>query len=221
MPTVAIGGFHQKIVGRCGSFGIQHQGIVEAANVARESDFFAVPPDQRGSGAQDVPGAHKPQRCAIRQSDVLVEGYWPEKIQRPPGVFFRVKRQCRIVPGKTMPVGVSRVLFLQMSGIGQQYPAQVGGGFGTEYGSAKTLFYQQRQIAGMIQMRMGQDDNGNIARRHRRRRPVAQAQSLVALEQPAIDKQAVPVIFEQIFGAGNRAGAAEKGKVDGHQGSPG
>jgi len=41
---------------------------------------------------------------------------------------------------------------------------------------------------------VGQDDGMDLAGHHRKGSPVAQAQLLVALEQPAVDQQAVPVV---------------------------
>ena len=68
----------------------------------------------------------------------------------------------------------------------------------------------------MVQMRMGKHDRGYGRRLHRQRRPIAQAQCLEALKQPAIDQDAVATPFQKIFGPGDRTGSAEKCKLERH-----
>ena len=106
-------------------------------------------------------------------------------------VIFGIERQGRIVLGKTMPIGKVGILLLQMTGIGQQNSAQDRCvAVGAENGPPESVLHQQRQIAGMIQMRVGQHDGRDAGRRNRQRRPVAQAQRLEALKQAAIDQNA-------------------------------
>jgi len=69
----------------------------------------------------------------------------------------------------------------------------------------------------MVQMGMGQHHGIDLVRRDGQRLPVAQAQLLVALEQAAIDQQALAVVAHQVLGAGDGAGAAQEGDVDVHR----
>lgn len=48
---------------------------------------------------------------------------------------------------------------------------------------------------------------------HRQRRPVLQAQLLVALEQTAVDQQPPLAGLQQVLRAGDRARGAQEGKV--------
>src|SRR5512145_340090 len=68
----------------------------------------------------------------------------------------------------------------------------------------------------MVEMGMGENDRIDAARFDWKRRPVLQAQRLESLEQAAIDQQFPAVMFHEIFRAGNRTRAAEKGEVQAH-----
>jgi hypothetical protein len=63
---------------------------------------------------------------------------------------------------------------------------------------------------------MGQQHGIHRIGRNGQRRPIAQAQLFVALEQPAVDQQAVAVMAYQVFGAGDGVGTAQKCDVDAH-----
>jgi hypothetical protein len=54
----------------------------------------------------------------------------------------------------------------------------------------KAIPDEQRQIAAVIDMRMGENHGVDRVGRHRQRSPVAQPQVLDALKQPAIDEDA-------------------------------
>ncbi len=60
-------------------------------------------------------------------------------------------------------------------------------------------------------MGVRQDHGLDGARVDRQRRPVAQAQGLVTLKKPAIDKKPMTFLSEKVFGTGHRAGGAQEG----------
>ncbi len=59
---------------------------------------------------------------------------------------------------------------------------------------------------------MGEDCRGYARRRDRQPCPIAQAQGFVALEKTAIDQDAMIVLFQQVFGAGDRSGPTQEGE---------
>ena len=65
--------------------------------------------------------------------------------------------------------------------------------------AAKAVFHQARNVADVVQMRVRQQQPLNARGRHGQRIPVAQPQLLVALEESAIDHQALAAGFQQIL----------------------
>ena len=114
-----------------------------------------------------------------------------------------------------MAVGKVGLFLLQVTGVGQQDGAQFRRGRRAVDRAGEALSCQQRQVAAVVQMGVGEDDGVDVGRWHWQGRPVAQAQRLVALEQAAIDQQALAAVGHQIFGAGDRVGRTEKLELHG------
>lgn len=114
--------------------------------------------------------------------------------------------------GKALPVGVFGVFLLQISGIAQDQLRDVAGRRRGEDRAGKAVGDKTRQISAMIQMRAGQDDRVDAGGGNGERLPIQLAQILQTLEQAAIDKDAQAAMAQEMFGAGDRAGAAETGE---------
>ena len=71
--------------------------------------------------------------------------------------------------------------------------AEILGAGGAEHAAAKAAGDQPRQIAAVIEMRVRQHDGVDVGRRDRQSLPVALAQLLEPLEQPAVDENASSV----------------------------
>ena len=106
-----------------------------------------------------------------------------------------------------MAVCEFRVLFLQVPRIRQQHRAQIRGCLRAEDRSGKPLLDQQRQIAGVIEMSMREQNRIDPARVYREARPISLSQLLEALEKAAIDQQPVIGIFEEVFGPRDSPGS--------------
>ena len=108
------------------------------------------------------------------------------------------------------PVTVCKfgIPLLQMACVSQQDPAQIRGRLGAQNRSRETLLNQQWQIAGVIKMRVSKDHGFDAAGIDGKPCPVPQAQLLQALEQATIDKNPMPVAFNEEFRSGDGAGAA-------------
>jgi hypothetical protein len=133
-----------------------------------------------------------------------------KQLQAAFGVIPRVKRQRRRVLRGLVAVGELGFFFLQMAAVEQQDTAQVKGCGRAVHLAGKALACQQRQVAAVVQVGMGQDDRVNAGRLHRQRRPVAQAQRLVALKQSAIDQHLRGALLQQVFRACDGVGSAQK-----------
>ena len=131
-----------------------------------------------------------------------------------------VERQRRRVLRELVAVEESGVFFLQMATVGQQDGAQVARARRAVDGAGVAIAHQQGQVAAVVQVRVREHHGVDLAGRHGQRLPVAQAQRLVALEQPAVEQQALALVGDQVLGAGDGAGATEEGYADGHGKAP-
>ena len=98
-----------------------------------------------------------------------------------------------------MAVGKGGVLLLQVTTVGQDNGAQVARTGRRMDLAGKSLFDQQGQVAVVVQMGMGQQDRPHCIRQHWQRRPVAQAQLLVAQKLAAVDQQALGAMLYQVL----------------------
>jgi hypothetical protein len=68
----------------------------------------------------------------------------------------------------------------------------------------------------VVDLGMGEQHSANVAWQHRQWLPVAQAQLLEALKQAAVDEQTLPIVLDQVFGAGDGLGCIKKADVYAH-----
>ena len=81
-----------------------------------------------------------------------------------------------------LAVGVFCILLLKITAVLEDQFGHVAGGRGGEDAAAKAVAHQLRQIAGMVEMGVGQDDGIDAGRLDRQWCPVQLAQVLQALE---------------------------------------
>ena len=98
------------------------------------------------------------------------------------GILQGVEGQRRLVLREAETVGEFRVLFLQVAGVGQENRTQIARRARAVNGSSEAALDQQRQIAAVVEMGMGENDGIDAARFDRKRRPVLEAQRLEALK---------------------------------------
>jgi hypothetical protein len=218
--AVAVGGFDQHGIGCRRCVGSSHQHVVAATQVARKKNAPPAHFQQHAGGAQDVP--RMAELCAPTGDgfESLAERVGAQLLEAVQCIQPCVQRQCGLVLGQCVAVEVGGVLFLQVAAVGQQNGAQIARAGGAVDRLGVAVARQQRQVAAVVQLRMGKHHGVNLVRRDGQWLPVAQAQQLVALEQPAVEQQAVAVVADEVFGAGDGAGPAQKGDADGHGGVP-
>ena len=210
MRPIAVGGFADQHVAGGKRRGRVHQRLVLPSEVAAEVQAPAMHVQADMSSAQDVAGGVEAGADAGHHLDVLLVIVPLQLPQAQLGVTLGVKRERLLVLGITLARRVLRLFLQQVPTVREQQSAQGGTAFGAVNLTAESLLDQYRQIARMIEVRMGKHDRVDGGRLDRERRPVAFAQLLVALEQPAVDEHAVPAGFDQVTGAGHGAGGAEK-----------
>ena len=216
MLPVAIGRFDQHGIGLRWRLGRVHQRIVRAPEVTRKQDAAAAHFKQQARCAKNV-------ASALETGLPAADGFKPgamslgvEAAQTVERVLLGIERQGRAVLGKAVPVGERGIFFLDVAAVGQQHSAQVHrAGRGVD-GALVAFLDQQRDVAAVVQVRMREHHRIDLGRHHGQRRPVAQAQLLVTLEQPAIHQQPVVVVLDQVLGACDGVGSAEESDGDAH-----
>ena len=138
-----------------------------------------------------------------------------DRLQQPEctgGIRRRIERQGRLVLRVAVPVGVGRVLFLDLGRIGQYQCAQVARARRAIDPPSEPLCHQARQVAGMIEVRMRQDHRMNRRGFNREWAPVALAQGLQPLKETAVNENPLIAGIEQVLRSGHGTGRAEKGQ---------
>ncbi|MNJ37272.1 hypothetical protein D3C77_320830 [compost metagenome] len=199
MAPITIGRFHDHIVGLLPRLGIDHGGVAITAEITGEEYLRSVPGHLGGSRPEDVPRAAKGQSGAARQLYGLMERGRDEALHRASGVVHAIERQGRLVLAVTVTVCLLGVLLLDMAAVAQDDLRHIPGGGAGQDGPAESILDQFRQVAGVVQVGVGQDHRVNARGLDRERGPVLLAQGLEALEQAAVDQDAATVGLEQVF----------------------
>ncbi len=120
-----------------------------------------------------MPRGHETRRHAIAQSECLVERDRLEAIERSPGIGHRIKRQRIAMPGKGLAPCVLRFLLLEVPAVRQEQAAQLDGRRRGIYRPAEAISNKCRQVARMVDMRMGKQHIGDALGWNGERIPVA------------------------------------------------
>jgi hypothetical protein len=65
----------------------------------------------------------------------------------------------------------------------------------------------------MVQMRVGQDDRGNLTGREWKFGPIAKTEIFQPLKQAAVHEDALSAVFEKVLRPGDGAGCTKKGEI--------
>ncbi len=167
--------------------------------------------------AQDVRRPHEAEGELVVQpgSLAVVDGLEvPQAVLR---LFHGVERQRGRVLGRARLVVVSRIFFLQVSGVGQQNAAEIDGGRRRIDRSLESLLDQARDPTGVIEMSVGEDERIDLVGGHRQVLPVALAPFLLSLEEAAVDQHLVAAAaafvaggIDEVFRSGDHTGCSQK-----------
>ena len=215
MLAVAVGGFHQQVVGAGDLHRRAQHRVVRPADVAGEEHGSPAIVEVHEGRAEHVPGRRQPRGESGQRLEVLRERTWREQLQAALGVLTGVHRQRGLVFGETVPVGELRLFLLQMAAVGEQDLAQLVRRGRAVNPAAKALSRQQWQVAAMVDVGVGEHDRVDGLGRDRQRLPVAQAQLLESLEQAAVHQNGRVAMAQQVFGTGHGAGGTQKLKLHG------
>ena len=209
-----VGGFNLEIIHVLDRNRVAQQFIAAAPDVAGEqpAEFFAVflnvqndlrrTEDVSGVAERDGHAGHGFERLFVIVGDELRHA------------FLGVGRGVKRLDGRLMFFGAhfgneKRVLFLNVRGVEQHDAAQIARGR-SAMDRAVVSFAQARQFAGVVQMRMAQDDGVHRARVERQNFIELLRLLAMALEQAAFEQQFFAVDLQQIHRAGGGARRAEE-----------
>ncbi len=215
--AVAVGGLDEHRIRSRWCLGREHEQVVAAPEVARKQQPPPAHFEIQAGGAQNVPGSMKARLPARQRLEQVQWRHAAQLFQAFARILFGVERQRRVVFGKTLAVGELGVFFLDVAAVGQQDAAQVARARRTPDRAVVALAHQQRQVAAVVEVRVRERHGVDAAFfQARQRGPVAQPQLLVALEQAAIDQQALARMPHQKLGAGDSTGPAQEDDLDAH-----
>ena len=145
--------------------------------------------DPRPGRAQDVPGASEGEVDVARQRHRLTDRRRSEHSAHLLDVGLGVERQGRPVLAPAIGVGVQRLLFEQVGAVGEDDLGQPRRRFGGIDRAGPSVPGQHREVPGVVQVGVGQDDRVEVVEVEWHRSPVAAAQTRQSLEHPAVDQQ--------------------------------
>ncbi|MCU0272382.1 MAG: hypothetical protein MUE34_04035 [Acidimicrobiales bacterium] len=170
----------------------------------------AVDVEQDRGGPEDVAGRHELGLDPGGDRAPLPVGQRLELGEGPLGVVGGVERQGGPVLAVPALVGEAGLLLLQMGGVEEEHAAETDGARGGEDRTAEAVADDGRQVPGVVDVGVGQDDGVEAPRRHREGLPVALPQLLEPLEEATVDQDPGPTGVDEEPAARHRAGAAEE-----------
>ncbi len=190
---IAVRRFDQQHVGGADGLGIGQHGTVVAAEVSAEHQGPAglLHPDPDERGAQQMAGVQELGRDARRDRHRPLVPDRLQQSQGPRGVFPREEGQRRPVPCVALAIRPLGVLFLDVRGVVEDDPGQFGRRARAEHPAAEALADEPRQVAAVIEVRVGEHHGPNRVGADGEGLPVAFAQELEALEEAAVDEHAL------------------------------
>ena len=221
MLPVGVGGLDDQGVDRARRrLGVAHDGKPAAADVAGEHQPLVAAfgdPKIDGGRAQDVAGLEELERQVLPEIEDPAIGYADHEVLHRDGVPQRVER---LALGQRLAVALEElvVLLLDVPRIGQHDRAQVAGGGGAVHRAVEPLLDQERQPAGVVDVRVTQhhaiDPPGIEGQPRVQRVGLGPA----ALEQPGVEQDPGSRGLEQVHRAGDLAGGAPEGQSGGGHG---
>ena len=208
MAAVPVGALEEQGIRRGRRVGIGEERRAVSAQVPGEEDPLPVREHLQERAAHDVSRPAERDRHA-RHLDGPIEPDRLESRDRRLRLRGGVEGQGRVVFAVSALVGEPRVLFLEMRAVREEQGGEVPRSFGAEDAPDQVLPDQPGKIAGVVDVRVGEEDRVELARGPRR--PVALAQLAPTLEQSGVDEHTRSAVRrEQVPRPGHRPGRAEE-----------
>ena len=214
--AVAVGGFHEDVIGLGRAFGIAHDEGLGAADVAREDDAGGLVVfghfQAQGTGTEDVPRIVIGDLDARGGLEVLMVAHGVQEPGGLEGVLGGVQGLGRVLEAAAavffgFPLGFH---LLDVGAVLQHDLQQLAGGLGAVDGLAEAFAHHEGQQARMVDVRVGHKDEVDIAGGVGTGIAVALLDGLVALMHAAVDAETLAAGLYHVTGAGNGLGSAKE-----------
>jgi len=211
----AIGGFNLEIVHVFDRHRVAQDFIAASAHVAAEepAEFsaFFLKIQNHLRRAENVAGVAECDVHAVQHGEGLFVAVRDELFHGLLGVRNAVER----LDGRLMffcaPFGdEERVLLLNVRGVNEHDAAKVARGISAMDGAIVTLLDEIRQVAGVVNVRVAQDDGVNLVRVEGKAAVAVRGCFAMALIQTTFEQQTFAVDLDEIHGAGGGARRAEE-----------
>ena len=166
--AVAVGGLHHHIVRLLQKLRVADDRLVDVADIAGENERLVhatlVKLERDARAAEQVARVGEHRRHALAQLDrltVLAGGDELKDIHRVLGGIERLDRLA--ARALTLAVAVLGVALLNMSGVEQHDAHEVGGHTGGQDASGKAALDQQRDAARVVDVRVGDEQDVDVA----------------------------------------------------------
>ena len=163
--------------------------------------------------SENVTRAAEDGSKSVSNLDFFVKGDGNEIRQHLLCVFLRKERQRDFVFRSAAPVVVGGLFVLEVRAVRKNDLAQALGLAGRVDRAAKPRVVEGGQIAGVVDVGVGEQNRVDALGRHRELRPVAQSISLQTLVEAAVDEDARRRRIDQEAAARDRARSAEKAEA--------
>ena len=199
MEAVAVGRFHDQII-RIGYIGgIFDDRLVKIADIAAEDYFSCLfafgEPELDAGGAEQMAGVDKTNVNTVIHCFALVVIKAPKQLHGALGIFQGIDRLdqalARAFGFTALPL---RFRLLNVRGIRQHNGTEVSCGSGGIDRAAIAVFIQLRKHAGMVNMRMGEENAFDLSHADGNRNVFKNVSPLL---HPAIDKVVFSVDFQK------------------------
>ena len=210
VPSVAIGRLDDKVVAgrRAGRF--EHDGIAGSAQISAEQHRRPFMSDLDHCRAKDVTRRRELGSDAGAGRESFAKFDWSQEPERGLRIGHRIQWKGGLVFRIAVAVCKLRVPLEQMPTIEEQDLAEVSSRRCAVDLTLESILHQQRQVAGMIEVRVREDDAINRARLDRKWRPIPVLELLVPLEQAAVDQHSCGAELEQGFRARYSLGSSKE-----------
>ncbi len=186
------------------------QRMLASAEVAAEHHPSSRDLDQGGRRAEDVPRRVQREEHLVGDLRAFTEGKRSEHREQALDVVEVVEGPRRRVLGEALRADVGGVLLLQLGAVPQHDLGQRDRRLRREDGRLQALVHQGRQVSGVVEMGVADDDRVEVAYVEGQRVPVAAPELTQPLEEPGLDEQLGPVAAQVELAAGHRPGAPQE-----------
>ena len=210
--TVAVRGFHDDGVhsGRvCRRY---EHGVMGSPEIAAEEHAVAVDLESGRGRTEDVSCRSEGEDRSGRELLRGVHRSGRDQGERSLDVCSIVERESRCVLGEPPLVGVRRVLFLQVGAVLQHDGGELGCLGGADHATVEALAHELGQVAGVVEMRVGENDVVDGGGIHRKPGPVPLSQGGQTLIETGVDEDPGVGAFEQEAATGHGPGGAQEGQ---------